>query len=289
MLTVPRHYLRPTLLVAALVLPAVANAQGFNGSAGRRGILQGRNPAGTLIDARRELNLSTRQLVQLDSIERGLLERNREVATAIRARSDSLTGGKNLRELSTEERQALREKLETLRPLRDEIFRNDSVARVRAFSVLDSSQKSRASSLIRHRMRRDFAARRMQESDMRDRRDMRRFQTRMHMRDLRRRDDAGLRLRDRGFGRGMGPGYRGEFERRPRNRYGDGFGRFRGRDSGRRFRDDLWDSRGRDSTRQFREDSARERPDSLSRRDSRRPRRPIPRGDAPADTLQPPT
>lgn len=279
-----------TTLVGVALLPALMSAQRPDA---REWQMQFRNPVAPLIDARRELDLSTRQLVQLDSIERGLLQQNRSVAATMRARTDSLLRGKNPRELTAQERQALREKLQALRPMHDQMVRNDSLARARAFALLDSTQKSRAGTLIRRAARQNLAMRRMRGMDARemrgaarDHRDMRRLRMRMRMREYRDGDGSSPRFRD--FGGGMGRGYRGESGRQSREE----FDRIPGRELGRRFRDDLrtesFDSTGRGTWRRFLDDSTRERADSLDRPGARRQRGRVPGPEAPADTLHPP-
>jgi hypothetical protein len=54
------------------------------------------NSIGPIIDMRRELNLTSRQLVRLDSLERTLLDRNDGLRNRIRVRLDSLRPQGNL-------------------------------------------------------------------------------------------------------------------------------------------------------------------------------------------------
>ena len=163
----------------------------------------GGNPVAPLIDMRRELNLSSRQLTQLDSIERTLIQRNQTLRDRMRTRLDSLRP--RTREASEEEIQRYRAEGDSLRALRQLVVRNDSVARVAAMNVLTDSQRV----FVRERMaeRRGFAAGRM--STMRGGRGTQGFGPRM------RRGGGGGRI-----GGTDGPGFRG----RGGMRGPDGFG-----------------------------------------------------------------
>ena len=134
--------------------PAV---QGRVGGGARMGGGGGGNPVAPLIDMRRELNLSSRQLTQLDEIERSLIERNQALRERIRTRLDSMRP--RTRESSEAEIQRYRAEADSLRAVRNLIARNDSVARVAAMNVLTDSQRV----FVRERMaeRRGFAAGRM--------------------------------------------------------------------------------------------------------------------------------
>lgn len=150
MLVLPKfpRWVLPGLLIGLTVLPSVALAQ--RGMGMRRpapGAGRGGNPVAPLIDMRRELNLSSRQLMQLDSIERSLLQGNREVQERLRSRMDSLRPERPGRALTEDERAqmraSMRARMDSLRPLREQIARNDSTARARAMAVLTDSQRVR--------------------------------------------------------------------------------------------------------------------------------------------------
>lgn len=152
MLVLPRNPRRllPALLMGLVAMPSVTLAQrgmgpgrmGGPGGPGARG-----NPVAPLIDMRRQLDLSTRQLVQLDSIERTLLQNNRDVQERLRARMDSMRPERAGRALSDSQRVQMRTqmqaRMDSLRPLREQIARNDSTARARAMAVLTDSQRVR--------------------------------------------------------------------------------------------------------------------------------------------------
>jgi len=169
---------RAAVIAVAMMLPVAMQAQrgggggrvgggAREGGAGDSGPVGGRarmggggpggNPVAPLIDMRRELNLSSRQLVQLDSIERSLIQRNQAVRNQMRTHLDSLRPRN--RESSEAEIQRYRAEGDSLRALSRVIARNDSVARVASMNVLTDSQRVR----VRERAaeRRGFAAGRM--------------------------------------------------------------------------------------------------------------------------------
>lgn len=210
-------------------------AQGRVGGGGRLGGVgrQGGNSVGALIDMRRELNLSSRQLVQLDSIERGVIQRNQTLRDRMRTRLDSVRP--RTRDASEEEIQRFRAQGDSLRALSQQIVRNDSVARVAAMNVLTDSQRVR----VRERMaeRRGFAAGRMStmrggRGGMRDR-GMQGIGPRMRGQGGRGRiggmESPGLRLRERMRGPdGFGPRFNRLPDDAPMRRFrrppGDEFG-----------------------------------------------------------------
>lgn len=149
---------RAAVFALAIMTPAALHAQrGMGGGGGEGRVGGGANPVAPLIDMRRELNLSARQLVQLDSIERTLLQRNEALRGRVRSRLDSLRPRN--RQSSEEEIQRFRAESDSMRALRQVIIRNDSVARSAAMAVLTDSQRVR----VRERMaeRRGFAQGRM--------------------------------------------------------------------------------------------------------------------------------
>jgi hypothetical protein len=157
---------RAAVFALAIMTPAVLHAQRMGGGGGGR-MGGGGNPVAPLIDMRRELNLSARQLVQLDSIERALIQRNETLRGRLRTRLDSVRPRN--RQSSEEEIQRFRAEGDSLRALRQVMVRNDSVARSAAMAVLTDSQRVR----VRERVaeRRGFAQGRM--STMRGQRGMR--------------------------------------------------------------------------------------------------------------------
>ena len=220
---------RAAVIAVAMILPVAMQAQraggggrmgggarqGGAGGVGRVGggaRMGGGGPGGNaiapLIDMRRELNLSSRQLVQLDSIERTLINRNQTLRERIRTRLDSLRP--RTRESGEAEIQRFRAETDSLRAVRQLISRNDSVARVAAMNVLTDSQRV----FVRERMaeRRGFAAGRMStmRGGMGGGRGMQGFGPRM-----RRGSGGGARIGGMG-----GPGLRG----RGGMRGPDGFG-----------------------------------------------------------------
>lgn len=140
-----------TLLgLAMLAAPVAVQAQ--RGVGPRQGGAVG-NPVAPLINMRRDLNLTSRQLTQLDSIERSLLQRNRTLRESLRAGMDSVRP--RGRQLTDEQRTALRARADSLRGIRQQIVRNDSTARAAAMRVLSDSQRTQVR--IRQAEQRGFA------------------------------------------------------------------------------------------------------------------------------------
>ena len=129
------------VLAVAIAIPVALQAQRGGGmGAGRVGGMGfGGNPVAPIIDMRRELNLTSRQLVRLDSIERTLLDRNEVLRGRLRARLDSARP--RGREMSEEEIARFRAEGDSMRAVRRVIATNDSVARVAAMAVLTDSQR----------------------------------------------------------------------------------------------------------------------------------------------------
>lgn len=130
----------PMLLLVLSAAPVAAQGQRTPGM--RPGAGMG-NPIAPLIGMRRQLDLTSRQLVQLDSIERALLQKNRVVLDSLRDRRDTTRlRGVRGRNLTDEQRAALQARGDSLRALRQIIVRNDSTARAAAMRVLSDSQRT---------------------------------------------------------------------------------------------------------------------------------------------------
>jgi len=140
-----------TVLGLALMAGPVA-VQAQRGMGPRPGGGAG-NPVAPLIDMRRELNLTPRQLTQLDSIERALLARNRTVREQMRAGMDSVRP--RMRQLTDEQRAAMRARADSFRTQRQQIVRNDSTARAAAIRILTDSQRTQVR--VRQAEQRGFA------------------------------------------------------------------------------------------------------------------------------------
>ena len=136
------------VVALTMLVPAALEAQRGGGPRGRMGG-SGGNPVAPLIDMRRELNLSGRQLAQLDSIERALLQRNDGVRQQLRTRLDSLRP--RTRGASEEEIARFRAEGDSMRALRQVIARNDSAARSAAMAVLSDSQRMRVRERVAER------------------------------------------------------------------------------------------------------------------------------------------
>lgn len=197
------HARRTLLAATVLALPLLsAGAQGRRRPTPAPG---GAPPisATELLDARRELDLSPRQVARLDSIERSQVAQRRTLMQQMQKQRDSVCANRNPCRLSAEERESFRGRLGT-----ESFRRSDSLGRSLAFSVLDSTQRGRVQGW-RQGQRRAMMAR-------------------------------GQMGRDIGP-RGMGRGFRDQGARRPRGPQFQGMGprgtrREMDRDFGPRFR-----------------------------------------------------
>lgn len=127
------------LLAVAMTTPVVMQAQRGRGMGPGPGL----NPVAPIIDMRRELNLTSRQLVRLDSIERTLLDRNRGLREQLRARLDSGRPARPRdRDMSEAEIAQFRARADSMRAVMRVISSNDSVARSAAMAVLTDSQRT---------------------------------------------------------------------------------------------------------------------------------------------------
>lgn len=155
---------RSTLMLGAamLALPAFALAQ--PGTAPRRPAPQG--PPGApgaraelpptdvtaLLNARRALDLTPRQVAQLDSIERALVADRRQMEARMRAMGDSVRASRQGTAPAPGARadrrggmpdSAMRARMETLRPQMEQMRRRDSTSREAAQRVLTDGQRQR--------------------------------------------------------------------------------------------------------------------------------------------------
>jgi hypothetical protein len=130
---------RAAVFAVAMTMPVALHAQRGMGMGPGPGL----NSVGTIIDMRRELNLTSRQLVRLDSIERTLFDRNKALRDQLRARLDTAPPRERVRgQAPTEEEiQRIRARGDSMRAVRRVIAGNDSVAREAAMAVLTDSQR----------------------------------------------------------------------------------------------------------------------------------------------------
>lgn len=141
---------RLTALAALLAAPMIVAAQG----PARGGAMV---PAGPrplpdasvthILNARRALDLTPRQVAQLDSIERSLFAERRSTETRLRALRDSIRtqmmsqGAPANDAERAQRRDALRTRLEALRPQMQQLRGRDSTARAAAGRVLNDAQR----------------------------------------------------------------------------------------------------------------------------------------------------
>lgn len=140
--------------LAVLALPAIALAQAAPPPprqapppAGMRAPDRGpmRTGVSRLIDARRELDLTPRQLVQLDSIERVQVAERRAQQAGMIARRDSLRRDlESLRGAGRDSlRAAARARMEAMRPQMEQARRRDSATMAAAERILTEPQRQR--------------------------------------------------------------------------------------------------------------------------------------------------
>jgi hypothetical protein len=133
-ITMPRviRTLTRAVALATLTLPAVALAQPRTG-------------VSRLIDARRELDLTPRQLVQLDSIERAQFAERRAQEQGMTQRRDSVRREmESLRGVGPDSLRAIaRSRMEAMRPRMEQARRRDSATMAAAERVLTEPQRQR--------------------------------------------------------------------------------------------------------------------------------------------------
>lgn len=135
---------RTLLAVSTLLLPlASAGAQGRP----RQGQQppDGPPPASVteLLDARRALDLTPRQVARLDSIERAQFTQRRALMQQMRTQRDSACANRRPCDLAPEERQKLRDSFAKGGQGPQALWRSDSAGRALAMSLLDSTQRGR--------------------------------------------------------------------------------------------------------------------------------------------------
>lgn len=144
--------------LAAILPLSGAEAQARRDSLPRR-IIAPRTPSATeLLERRRDLDLTSRQVARLDSIEREQFSARRAAQARMRQVQDSICGDRRPCVLTPEEAQRFRAQREQMRPQREQMMRTDSAARSRAYAVLDSTQRTRLQSIREQRVMRQRGA-----------------------------------------------------------------------------------------------------------------------------------
>jgi hypothetical protein len=141
------------------MLPLVgADAQARRDSLPRR-IIVPRAPSATeLLERRRDLDLTPRQVARLDSIEREQFSARRAMRERMMQVQDSICANRRPCVLTPEEGQRFRAQREEMRPQREQMMRADSAARSRAYAILDSTQRTRLQSAREQRVMRQRAS-----------------------------------------------------------------------------------------------------------------------------------
>jgi hypothetical protein len=144
---------RFTLALSALALPVLASAQAPAGARGGERVAPRPPMARSLpqadvsriLNARRALDLTPRQVAQLDSIERAQFAARRADQERMRQMRDTLTGNVRQRAASGASRDSLRAqmqaRMEAVRPQMEQMRRRDSTARAAAERVLTDPQR----------------------------------------------------------------------------------------------------------------------------------------------------
>lgn len=142
---------RLALSAGVLAMPALLMAQAPRAPRDPAGPMAARTPAPSevtrILNARRQLDLTPRQVAQLDSIERGVFAERRAMQQRLQAQRDSLRGdvagraraGQRVDRDSVRARAQAR--MEALRPQMEQLRRRDSVARSAAERVLNDAQR----------------------------------------------------------------------------------------------------------------------------------------------------
>lgn len=137
--------------LAAILPLGGADAQTRRDSLPRR-IIAPRTPSATeLLERRRDLDLTPRQIVRLDSIEREQFGARRAARERMLQLQDSICANRRPCVLTPEEGQRFRAEREQMRPQREQMMRADSAARSRAYAVLDSAQRTRLQTMREQR------------------------------------------------------------------------------------------------------------------------------------------
>lgn len=133
---------------AALAFPVAAVAQ--PGAPARRpmpaamGVQGGQGPemdVTALLNARRQLDLTPRQVAQLDSIERSLFAERRLMETRMQAMGDSMRAARGAADRPMMNRDSAMARMETMRPQMEQMRRRDSTSRSAAQRVLNETQR----------------------------------------------------------------------------------------------------------------------------------------------------
>lgn len=140
-------------VLALLAVPLAAQAGQGQGPARGRGMMAGgpgamaRNPVAVVLDHRDALELTAEQVQTLEQIRARVQEENGP-------RWDQLTeafGDADPRSLSVEERQALRERMQALQPVREEIRATNRAAMAEVHELLTAEQETELRGIMRRR------------------------------------------------------------------------------------------------------------------------------------------
>ncbi|MCC6319045.1 MAG: hypothetical protein IT361_15300 [Gemmatimonadaceae bacterium] len=135
------HVSRTLLVASVLALPLLPAEGQARRRAGRDGGTLPPISASALLDARRELELTPRQVARLDSIERSQVAQRRSFMEQMTRQRDSVCANRNPCRLSGTERDSLRARMARTRG--GNLRQSDSAGRSLALAVLDSTQRGK--------------------------------------------------------------------------------------------------------------------------------------------------
>lgn len=131
--------------MVALTLPVAAVAQ--SGAPARPPVPPAMGAQGpqmdvtTLLNARRQLDLTPRQVAQLDSIERAVVAERRQMQSRIQSLRDSVRTARGTDGRMPMNRDSAMARMETMRPQMEQMRRRDSTSRAAAQRVLTDAQR----------------------------------------------------------------------------------------------------------------------------------------------------
>lgn len=130
--------------LAAVAQPGTPARRPMPAAIGAQGAQGGRGPemdVTALLNARRQLDLTPRQVAQLDSIERSLFAERRQMETRMQAMGDSMRAARGAGDRPRMNRDSAMARRETMRPQMEQMRRRDSTSRSAAQRVLSETQR----------------------------------------------------------------------------------------------------------------------------------------------------
>jgi hypothetical protein len=110
------------------------------------------NPAALVLERRAELGLTSEQVRQIEAIQARVQQENASRIEQLRAAFGDRTD-RNFRDLTVEERQQLRERMQQLQPVRQQLRETNRAAGQEIHALLTAEQQEQLRTLRRDRMR----------------------------------------------------------------------------------------------------------------------------------------